>query len=93
MIITATALTSAPGQFAAVLDGAVIVPRARMPLLEAARAIHSTGNSTHALVMQYSSSPGKDCLRSTVGTAAGLRVRDSRSGTPIFVTYASTSLD
>jgi hypothetical protein len=52
MLITVTALTSAPGQFSASLDGNVIVQRSRTPLLDAARAIHSTSNSTYALIMQ-----------------------------------------
>jgi hypothetical protein len=93
MIIEVTALSTALGHFSAVLDGATIVPKSRQPLLDGARAIHSTANSTRALVMQYSSSPGKDCLRTTVGTAAGLRVRDNKSGMPVFVTYASSAVD
>jgi len=87
MIIEATALTSCPGQFAASMGGSVIVERTRMPLLDGARAILATSNSTYALVMQYSTSPGKDCLRTTVGVAAQLTVVSAGNGEPTFARW------
>ena len=90
MIIEATALSSVPGRFAAVFDGAIIVQRSRMPLLDGARAIHSTSNSTYALIMRHAGS-SVDCLITTVGYAAGLTVGSAPNGSPIFVPVTVSS--
>ena len=86
MIITATALTSVLGHFAASLDGAVIVAKSRMPLLDAARAIQTSANSTYELVMCHAGS-SVDALRTTVGYAASLTVGSDHSGMPVFLPY------
>jgi hypothetical protein len=86
MIIEATALTSAPGYFNASLDGTVIVPRTRTPLLDGARAIQSTSNSTYALIMRHAGSSA-DALRTTVGYAASLTVGSDHSGMPVFLPH------
>jgi hypothetical protein len=87
MIIEAIALSSVPGQFSATSsEGTIIVAKSRMPLLEAARAIHSTGNSTFALIMRHAGSSA-DALRATVGYAAGLTVGSDHTGMPVFLPY------
>jgi hypothetical protein len=83
MIITATALTSVLGHFAASLDGAVIVAKSRMPLLDAARAIQTSANSTYELVMRPAES-SVDALRTTVGYAASLTIVSAGNGGPTF---------
>jgi hypothetical protein len=84
MIIEATALSSVPGQFSATSsDGTIIVAKSRMPLLDAAQAIQSTGNSTHALIMRRAGS-SVDCLITTVGYAASLTIVSAGNGEPTF---------
>ena len=83
MNITANPLSSAPGHFSAVSSsGYVLVERSRTPLLDSARVLLSTANSTHALIMRHG---GVDALITTVGHAARLTVESDTYGRAIFV--------
>jgi len=87
MIIEAIALSSVPGQFSATSsEGTIIVAKSRMPLLDAARAIQTSANSTYELVMCHAGS-SVDALRTTVGYAASLTVGSDHSGMPVFLPY------
>jgi hypothetical protein len=73
--------------FAAVVDGRTTVTRSTTPFLDAARALLAEGvYPAMRLVMRHAGAD-HDASRSTIGVAAGLRVKDASHGPPVFATY------
>jgi hypothetical protein len=77
--------------FAAAVDGRTIVSRSATPPLDAARVLLSEDvDPTTRLVMRHAGAD-HDALRSTVGFAAKLTVKDASHGPSIFASYAPWS--
>jgi hypothetical protein len=69
----------------------LIVRRSTTPFLDAARVLAEEGVDRATPVAMRHEGKAEDALRSAVGKAAGLTVRDGRTGKPIFVKWKPNS--
>ena len=73
-----------PGQFSASINGRVIVASSRTPFLTAARALIAEGISPATIISMRHAGSAITSLRSAVGHAAKLTVRESNTTGPRF---------
>jgi hypothetical protein len=91
-MIMVVALSSVPGYFsAASSDGDVVVPKSRMPLLDASRVLLTTLNSTFRVSMMHVGSTVV-ALTGILGRCAQLEVSEKPNG-PIFRRYRADQHD
>lgn len=57
------------------------------PFLDAARALLARGEDPQTVIVMQRASSDVECLRSTIGAAAKLTVREDSSRRPMFVAY------
>jgi hypothetical protein len=79
VIITVAAIPARPGTFTAHLDGRPIVT-SRQPFLDAARELLKLGHLADAIIIMRHAGSEIDALRSTIGKAARLTVKEAAAG-------------
>jgi hypothetical protein len=85
LTVTPVHASTTRGQlFDAAVDGRAIVARSTQPLLDAARALLAEGIDPRTWIVMRHAGTVLDALRSTVGVAAGLTVKDDGGGKPVF---------
>jgi hypothetical protein len=76
LVIVVSELEDNPGVFQASIDGRALCI-SRTPFLDAARKLLAEGHNTAAVAIMRHSGSTTDCLRSSLGVAARLRVEES----------------
>ena len=76
-----------PGRYQVHLGNHRLLASARDPLTEAARQLLDKGVTGNTPLILRHAGAGHDALRSTVGAAARLTVKDSQKGVPTFVPW------
>lgn len=71
-----------PGEFKAIINGELVIPSSRVPLLDAARALLAGGADPNGWLIMRHAGSDTDCLRGKIGVLAQLAVRDNNYGTP-----------
>jgi hypothetical protein len=74
------------GQFAARLGDRIVVERTRQPLLDGARVLLGEGYDPDTPIVLRHAGRNDDALRSTIGAAAGLTVKEGPSR-PVFARF------
>ncbi len=70
--------------FDGAVDGLAIVTRTTQPLMDAARVLLGDGTAPATPLALRHAGSAADALRSTVGAAAGLTIKDDSVGKPVF---------
>jgi hypothetical protein len=73
--------------FDGTVDGRMIVNRSTQPMLDGARALLAEGADPATRLVMRHEGQDYDALRSTIGAAARMTVRDDRTGKPVFVKW------
>ncbi|MCO5129241.1 MAG: hypothetical protein M9932_01580 [Xanthobacteraceae bacterium] len=89
IIVIVHPLPSKPGRYSASIGDRVVIASAREPFLPAARVLLSEGTPPETLIVMRHAGSSIDALRSTVGKAAGLTVRETETSGPRLETYRS----
>jgi hypothetical protein len=74
--------------FDAALGERILVRRSTQPFLDAARVLAGEGVDSATPLVMHHAGQDYDALRSTVGAAAKLRVRDSGGSKPVFENWS-----
>ena len=96
VVIVVSPATNADGQrayskrgqpFNASIDGRIIVTASPTPFLDAARVLAAKGVDPAAIIVMRHQGANYDALRSTVGAAAKLRIKETNTGRPKFAWF------
>jgi hypothetical protein len=89
LVIAVSPAAGRPGHFDALFDGRVIVAVNEDALLDGARKLIRLGSSSDAVLVRKHVGSETECLRSKLGVADGLTVKDRDHGRPTFERWQS----